>query len=68
MMNPLKPLPNSTLPRTSIPCSQVWSALQPHHRDQVQHVLLRVCRTLADLDEAEPSPTSKQTEVAHERA
>ncbi len=55
-------------------CAQVWSNLKPHQRDNVQHVMLRVCCQLARLSqlavvsEARTPPASSGTEVAHERA
>ncbi len=71
-VNPLPCPPNS--PREPLPCAEVWSQLQPHQRDLLQQVLLRVCCQLARLSqatvgsEARTFPVPSGTEVAHERA
>lgn len=74
-MNPLNPLPDPlNVQGELLPCAQVWSQLQPHQRDILQRVLLRVCCQLARvnqpaaLSEAQTPPAPSYTEVAHERA
>lgn len=74
-MKPLNPLPTRpTGPREPLPCAEVWSQLQPHQRDVLQRVLLRVCCQLARLSQAADSsearrvPAPSGREVAHERA
>ncbi|MCZ7569234.1 MAG: hypothetical protein M5U01_11720 [Ardenticatenaceae bacterium] len=68
-MNPLTPLTGlSNTPREPIACTQVWSALTPHYRDNVQHVMLLVCCHLADGSEARTPPAPSNTEGVHERA
>jgi hypothetical protein len=74
-MNPLNPFPcPPNRPGEPLPCAQVWSQLQPHQRDTLQRVLLRVCCQLARLSqpaegsEAQTPPASSRTEVTHERA
>lgn len=74
-MNPLNPLgcPLNG-PGKSMPCAQVWSTLNPHHREIVQRVMLLVCCELANLSqraavsEAPEPPAASSMEVAHERA
>lgn len=72
-MNPLKPLPcppNGS--EESMPCAQVWSTLNPHHRETIQRVMLLVCCQLARLSqravvsEAQTPPMTSSLEVAHE--
>ena len=72
-MNPLKPLadaPNE--PGEPMPCAQVWSSLQPHQRDQIQRIMLRVCCQLANAGPPAASrasalrPTPSGVEVTHE--
>ncbi len=68
-MNPCSPLtcPSNAL-REMIPCTQVWSSLKPHQRDNVQHAMLLVCCHLADLLGARTLPAPSSTEVTHEPA
>ncbi len=74
-MKPLNPLPcPPNGPGEPLPCVEVWSQLQPHQRDILQRVLLRVCCQLArvsqpaDGSEARRFPAPSSTEVVHERA
>jgi hypothetical protein len=74
-MKPLNPLPcPPNGPGEPLPCTEVWSQLQPYQRDTLQRVLLRVCCQLARLSqaaadtEARRFPAPSGPEVAHERA
>ena len=74
-MNPLKPLtcpPNGS--EESMPCAQVWSTLNSHHRETIQQVILLVCCQIASssqclvVSEVQTHPAAGSMEVTHERA
>jgi hypothetical protein len=71
-LNPLACLPNGL--GEPMACTQVWSSLKPHQRENVKRVMLLVCGHVArlsqraDVGETQTPPAVSKTEVAHERA